>query len=204
VPDVRRVTRTPWREQGKGSPWVADAKRAGLIGSWESDSEFRVPCTADIAARLGIAEGDPCTRTDYLFTTQAEPRDDHHPVMLSTSWEPHDITGRTAVIAPEAGPMRGRGVVERMRAIGVEVVRTVEITGARPAREDEARRLAVPPTVWLLTITRTYHGIVDGAERPVETADLRYPADRYEAVYDIPLPRTATGDVDPSAVTGQS
>lgn len=187
LPEVRRITRTPWRKTGEGSPWAADARRAGLIGSWDAVTDFRIPAPEPVAVRLGVDPGAPCTRTEYVFTAQTDPRAEHQPIMLSTSWEPHEITGTTAVIAPEAGPYAGRGVRERMAAIGVDIVRAVEITGARPVREDEARRLEVPPSIWLVTIQRTYIGLVDGVERPVETADLRYPADRYEVMYDIPM-----------------
>lgn len=198
---VQRIVRTPGRNHAAGSPWLADAERAGLIGGWDSHSLFCVPAPDPIAVRLGIAPGDPCTRTDYVFTAKAGDGD-AEPIMLSTSWEPHAITGTTPVVAPEAGPYAGRGVRERMEAAGVEVTRATESIGARPATDAEARALGVAPAACLITITRTYYGIVrperreflggpvpgdDGQERPVETADLRYPADRYEVQYEVPM-----------------
>jgi GntR family transcriptional regulator len=49
-------------------------------GDGESRTDARVPAPADIAARLGLAEGDLCVRTTYEFLA------DGRPVQLSTSW----------------------------------------------------------------------------------------------------------------------
>lgn len=74
-------------------------------------------------------------RTRYLFRAEGEPS------MLSTSWEPLDLTGRTPVMLPEEGPLAGRGVVERMAAIDVIVDNVVEEVGARPGLAEEAMAL---------------------------------------------------------------
>lgn len=47
----------------------------------EGPIEVKVPAPADIAARLGVAEGELCVRTTYEFLA------DGRPVQLSTSWE---------------------------------------------------------------------------------------------------------------------
>jgi hypothetical protein len=39
----------------------------GRQGDWESRTDAKVPASADIAARLGIAEGDLCVPTEYEF-----------------------------------------------------------------------------------------------------------------------------------------
>lgn len=61
-------------------------KAVGKSGDWESRTEIKVPAPAEIAARLGVAQGGLCVRTAYEFLT------DGRPVQLSTSWEPHDLT----------------------------------------------------------------------------------------------------------------
>lgn len=79
-----RVVRSSAREQPQGSPFRTDMKALGKQGDWESRTDAKVPAPADIAARLGIAEGDLCVRTSYEFLA------DGRPVQLSTSWEPYD------------------------------------------------------------------------------------------------------------------
>ncbi len=67
-----------------------------------------MPAPAEIAARLGIAEGDLCVRTAYEFLADARP------VQFSTSWEPYDLTASTLAVLPEGGPHAGAGVVNRI------------------------------------------------------------------------------------------
>ncbi len=97
-----RVVRSSAREQPTGSPFRADMKAAGKQEDWKSRIDAKVPAPADIAARLGIAEGDLCVRTAYEFLG------DGRPVQLSTSWEPYDLTAGTLVVLPEGGPQAGR------------------------------------------------------------------------------------------------
>lgn len=66
----------------------------------------KVPAPADIAARLGIAEGELCVRTTYEFLA------DGRPAQLSVSWEPYDLTAKR--LPPPTherppGPSWGRG-----------------------------------------------------------------------------------------------
>ncbi|MGW4107485.1 GntR family transcriptional regulator, partial [Streptomyces sp. NPDC004976] len=93
-----RVVRSSAREQPSDSPFRADMKAVGRQGDWESRTEAKVPAPAEIATRLGIAEGEPCVRTAYEFLA------DGRPVQLSTSWEPYDLTAGTLVVLPEGGP----------------------------------------------------------------------------------------------------
>lgn len=173
-----RMVRSWVREQRGGSPFRADMAGLGRNGSWEHHTEAKTPAPPAIAARLGIAEGDLCVRTAYEFLA------DGKPVMLSTSWEPYDLTGGTTVVLPEAGPLAGRGVVERMAAIGVTVSRAVEEPEPRQATNDEAHLLGVPKGAQVTHIQRTYFND-DG--RPVETADVVVPAAYCEIVYEIPI-----------------
>lgn len=87
------------------APLVVAQRRAqslGRQGDWESRTDAKVPAPAEIAARLGLAEGDLCVRTTYEFLA------DGRPVRLSTSWEPYDLTAGTLVVLPEGGPTRER------------------------------------------------------------------------------------------------
>ncbi|CAM5408184.1 hypothetical protein STENM223S_09189 [Streptomyces tendae] len=68
-------------------------------------------------------------------------------MMLSTSWEPLALTGRTPVMLPEEGPLGGMGVVERMRAIDVIVDNVTEEVGARPGLAEELMLLGGVPAM---------------------------------------------------------
>ncbi|WP_030299059.1 GntR family transcriptional regulator [Streptomyces katrae] len=149
------------------------------ISTWDAQSTAKVPAPAAIAARLGITAGDLCVRTEYEFLDTGR-----RPVMTSTSWEPMAITGQSAVVLPDGGPLGGRSVIDRMAHLGIAVVRTVERPRPVQADRDQAQRLNIPAGSLALLIERTFY---DDGDRPVETADLLLPADRWDIDYDIPL-----------------
>ncbi len=76
--------------------------------------------------------------------------------MLSTSWEPLALTGRTPVMLPEEGPLGGMGVVERMAAIDLVVDNMAEEVGARPGLAEELLALGGVPGHVVIEIRRTY------------------------------------------------
>lgn len=175
-PERQRLTRSWYTSRRGGSPFHADMADAGMAGTWESSTE-RVPMTPAIAARLGAEPGDLAMRTIYTFMA------DGTPVTLSISWEPAALTTGTAIMLPEEGPHAGKGVVERMAVIGQVITHAEEMVSARPALASEAERLGVRPGGPVLTIARTYHT----DERPVETADIVIPVERYALVYEVPV-----------------
>jgi DNA-binding GntR family transcriptional regulator len=174
-PTLRRLTRSWYREQRGGSPFRADMEAQGRAGAWRSSSETTSAPPA-IADRLAIETGDPVMRTRYVFLA------DGQPVMTSTSWEPLAITRGTPVMLPEDGPHAGHGVTGRMAAIGITIELANEIVSARHVTAQEAAELQLPLGAVVTTIQRTYV-----AERPVETADIVVPVDRYELAYVIPV-----------------
>jgi DNA-binding GntR family transcriptional regulator len=70
-----------------------------------------------------------------------------------------------------------------MAVIGQRITYAEETVGARPALAAEAERLGIRPGATVLTIARPYHT----TERPVETADIIIPVERYSLVYEVPL-----------------
>jgi hypothetical protein len=103
-------------------------------------------------------------------------------MMLATSWEPLAVTDGTAITLPGEGPHVGKGVIERMATIGQHITRAEEIVTARPVLANEANRLQIALKATVLDVTRTY--ATD--ERPVETADIVIPADKWALAYQIP------------------
>jgi DNA-binding GntR family transcriptional regulator len=161
-PEMQRMTRSWYTDRPGGSPFRAAMNATGRPGTWESSTE-RVPMTPAVAGRLGAQDGEV--------------------VMLAESWEPAGLTTGTPVMFPEEGPHAGQGVVERMAVIGQHITHAEEAVSARPALAAEGQRLHIRPGAIVLTITRTYRT----SERPVETADIVLPVERYALVYEIPV-----------------
>ena len=118
----------------------AGAEHAGHAPrlSWEHQSE-RVPAPAHVARRLRLPDGDLLvTRTRYLMSA------DGAPVQLATSYEPAATTAQTPVTFPEQGTFAGRGVAERMQAIGIGVDQVVEEISVRAALSAKDAVLDIP------------------------------------------------------------
>jgi len=158
---------------------VADRPAARFV-SWEHHTELIAP-PARIARRLGTAAEAAAalvTATRYLMSV------DGQPVQLATSYEPAGLTEGTAVALPEQGPFAGRGVIERMRSIGIEVDQVVEDLSVRTSLLAEAAALAIPAGSSVMVVERAH---LSGGE-PVETADIVLPADRYQLRYRFAVP----------------
>lgn len=145
--------------------------------SASSRGSMTVPASADIAARLGIAAGDRVTRSTNRYDAAGRP------AMLSVGWEPLSLTGGTVSALPDAGPLAGHNIVERMASIGLLVSRSEETVEARACTPTEAAELEIDSTSTVLAIQRTYFA----DDRPVHTTDLIVPATRYRLVYDFPV-----------------
>lgn len=140
-----------------------------------------MPAPADLAARLGIEEGDLCVVTSYEYLA------DEKPVQVSRSWEPYALTGGTIVVLPEGGPLAGVGVVDRMAEIGITVGHSVEQPEPGQATAEEANLLGVQRGAPVTRIRRTYYS---DSGQPVETADIVVPAALCEIVYEVPVSRS--------------
>jgi DNA-binding GntR family transcriptional regulator len=175
-PRPRRIVRSGYRPAGPSTPFRQEQADEGSKGSWESRS-VQDTATLDVAERLRIEPGERVMRTHYLFRTEGEP------ALLSTSWEPLALTGRTPVLLPEEGPVGGQGVVARMAAIDVTVDHMAEEVGARPGLAAETAALGGVPGHLVIEIRRTYYA----SGLPVETADVIIPAEKYRAVYHLPV-----------------
>ena len=146
--------------------------------TWEHQTT-QGPVTPAVAARLGLPPAATVVTTSYLM------RADGEPVQLAISSEPAGLTAGTSVALPEQGPLAGRGVVERMRSIGVEVDEVAEEVSVRPAMLTEATTLAVQAGAAVLVVERIHYC---GA-RAVETAEVVVPADKFRLRYRFPVAR---------------
>lgn len=155
-----------------GEP-VAVQQRVARFVSLEHHTEEMAP-PLPIARRLRLpATPGLVVATRYLMTA------DGQPVQLATSYEPSALTEGSAVALPEQGSYAGRGVIERMRAIGVDVDQVTEEIAVRTCLLAEAAALALPAGAPVVAIERTHLA----AGEPVETADIIIPAERYRLRY---------------------
>ncbi|WFB07613.1 GntR family transcriptional regulator [Streptomyces sp. LX-29] len=175
-PVQRRLSRTGYRSPTRCTPFRQEQADEQSRGTWESSSE-RGAASTEVAVRLRIEPGEEVMRTRYVFRSAGEP------AMLSTSWEPLAVTGRTPVMLPEEGPLAGRGVVDRMAAIGLVVDNVAEEVSARPGLAEETLALGGVPGHAVLVVSRTFFV----GRRPVETADVVTLAERYRIAYHLPV-----------------
>jgi GntR family transcriptional regulator len=183
---VRQVPASKYLEHDRlhfpGSPFGLD-ESAGPGDhaprlTWEHQTEHIAP-PPGVARRLGAgAAAVLVTATRYLLTA------DGAPVQLAISYEPAGLTEGTAAALPEQGPLAGRGVIERMRSIGIEVDQVVEELGVRQSLLAEADALALPPGAPVIHVERVHLC----AGEPVETADIVIPADRLRLRYRFDVP----------------
>ncbi len=136
---------------------------------------------ANIAERLGIEEGDPVTCTRYFIRMGNPPQ----PVTSSYAWEPLAITGGTEIELPHEGPHAAKGVADRFAAIKIFVNQVEEKLDIRTPTVEEAKLLDIATNRPVVQITQTFRRVEKwGAEDvAVETADILFPADRYELRY---------------------
>ncbi|MCT2591954.1 GntR family transcriptional regulator [Streptomyces sp. N2-109] len=172
----RRVVRTGYRALGDASSFRQEQADERVKGTWESCSD-QEPASAETAVRLRLEPGAKVMRTRYVYRWDGEPS------MISTSWEPLSLTGRTPVMLPEEGPLAGQGVVERMAAIGLVVDNVVEEVGSRPGLAEETMVIGGVPGHAVLVVERTYFA----GGQPVETADVVVAADRFRYAYHLPV-----------------
>ncbi|MFF7162016.1 GntR family transcriptional regulator [Streptomyces sp. NPDC008086] len=171
-----RLVRSRRGERLDGTPSLVGLKERGKADAWDAHSQVRVPAPESIAERLAIGPGDLCVTTHYEFLAEGQP------VQLSASWEPMALTGGTPVVLPESGPLAGKGVVRRMRSIGVVVATVIELPRPARATRAQANLLGIGYGDLVLRIERTIYD-VDG--RPVETADIVIPDMRREVAYEF-------------------
>ena len=163
------------RLHNPGSPFGLPDPAGRL--SWEHQSEHAV-APPGIARRLGLRPGgDLVMRTRYLLTA------DGAAIQLVTSYEPVRLTGGTAVAGPEQGPLAGRGVIERMKAIGICVDEVAEEISVRPSLRSEAAVLAIAAGAPVLLVERAH--LARG--RAVEAGDIVTAAAGFRLRYRIPV-----------------
>lgn len=127
------------------------------------------PCDAEVAARLGLTEGDPVLHLVRLRCARELPiaKLTNH---LPTSYLPPGIGSLTA------DDLREHGLYELMRRRGVHLHSATQTVGARTATVAEAALLGEPRGAAVLTMQRE---TLDDNGVTVEYATHLYAASRY-------------------------
>jgi GntR family transcriptional regulator len=152
--------------------YIAEAERAGRQVDVELETTT-VQVDERIAERLGVREGDLATQTRYLI------RMNGMAVTSSVSWEPLSITGGTEIERPHEGPYADKGIVPRFDAIGYNVTVVEEVLDIRMPHDDEPNILGISTVQPVVEIKQTFLS----GETPIETADIVFPANRYQLHY---------------------
>lgn len=141
-----------------------DLARAGGAPTTAVLELVREPASPDVAAALGLAEGEEVTRVVRLRSTNGEP------LALLTNHLP----GRFAVTEED---LADHGLYQHLRAQGVHLRVAHQRIGARLALAREAKLLDEGPRTALLTMERTAY---DDYGSVVEHGTHVYRASRYE------------------------
>lgn len=136
------------------------------------------PAPADVAARLGIAPGDPAVRVEALRTV------DGQPISLSTRW-------LDAARVPDhaAALRRTSSVTAALRASGIDdYIRVSTVIAARHATATEAALLTLDPGAIVL-VTEALDALPDGT--PLQHLVTRFAAQRVRLDIEHPDPADA-------------
>ncbi|MFF4018566.1 GntR family transcriptional regulator [Streptomyces sp. NPDC001843] len=124
----------------------------------------RVPASADVAAALGMAQGEEVTVLERLRYTHGRP------VASLCNYLP------AALIELDDARLESTGLYRMMRSAGITLHGARQTVGARGATAEEAAGLQEKEGAALLTMRRTAY---DDAGRPVEYGTHIYRASRY-------------------------
>ncbi|MFF4486182.1 GntR family transcriptional regulator [Streptomyces sp. NPDC001544] len=124
----------------------------------------RVPASADVAAALGVAQGEEVTVLERLRCTHGRP------VALLCNYLP------AALFELDDSRLESSGLYRMMRSAGITLHSARQTVGARGATAEEAACLEEKEGAALLTMRRTAY---DDAGRPVEYGTHIYRASRY-------------------------
>jgi DNA-binding GntR family transcriptional regulator len=129
-----------------------------------------VPAPAEVAAALGVPEGDDVHRVERLRLAHGEPMAyliNHLP---------------TGLLDLDTDRLEATGLYRLMRSAGITLHSARQAIGARGATATEAERLTEPAGAPLLTMRRTTY---DDTGRAVELGDHTYRPSRYSFEFQL-------------------
>lgn len=147
----------PYIRPNQGDAWGKEAASQGRAGTQRILFAGEVAAPAEVAAALGLTDGQPVILRQRLVLL------DDTPVEIASSYWPLDVAAGTALAA--AGKVQG-GAPTLLADLGYEPHGVTENVRTRPATPEELATLAMPDaSEWVLTLRRT---IADDSDRPYE------------------------------------
>jgi GntR family transcriptional regulator len=145
---------------------------------WQSRAAPQLSVPATVVHRLGLtgSRSARCVRADEEFEQAGRV------IAVRTCWEPEAVVGRTPVVLPGKGPQAGRGLRERLAAMGVRIGQVYETPVPILLDGDQASRLGAVRGSPATRIEQTVH---DRDGRPVHASDTLLPDGWWRLVYDM-------------------
>ncbi|QNS03367.1 GntR family transcriptional regulator [Streptomyces xanthii] len=147
-----------------------DLAAAGQRPETRVHTNILVPATAEVAAELGLAEGEPVHRVERLRLAHGEP------VAYLCNHLP------TGLLSLEDSRLEATGLYRLMRSAGLTLHSARQSVGARAATPAEAGHLGEAEGAPLLTMRRT---TFDATGRAVEFGAHVYRASRYSFEFQL-------------------
>ncbi|MFI9599634.1 MULTISPECIES: GntR family transcriptional regulator [Streptomyces] len=147
-----------------------DLEAAGQLPATKVLVNTVVPASPEVAAALGVAEGEEVHRVERLRLAHGEP------MAYMTNYLPPGL------LDLDTGQLEATGLYRLMRAAGITLHSARQCIGARAAEPAEAERLAEAEGAPLLTMQRT---TFDDTGRAVEYGTHTYRPSRYSFEFQL-------------------
>ncbi|MEW2045857.1 UTRA domain-containing protein [Streptomyces sp. NBC_00377] len=161
------------RGTGQGDAWAAEAAAQGRRGTQRIVHAGEVPAPADVAALLGVPEGEPVVVRRRLILLDDEPSE------LTDTYYPAAIAGGTRLAATAKIPGGALTLLAELGHVGVLV--REDVTAGMPDGE-ERRALRTGPEEPVLRLVRL---TLDQDDRPIQVDRMVMPALRQRLRYQI-------------------
>ncbi|MFF1441794.1 GntR family transcriptional regulator [Streptomyces sp. NPDC058295] len=161
------------RGTGQGDAWAAEAAAQGRRGSQRILHAGEVPAPADVAALLGVPEGEPVVVRRRLILLDDEPSE------LTDTYYPTVIAAGTRLAGTAKIPGGALTLLAELGHVGVLV--REDVTAGMPD-EEERHALRTAPEEPVLRLVRL---TLDHADRPIQVDRMVMPALRQRLRYQI-------------------
>ncbi|KRD00579.1 MULTISPECIES: GntR family transcriptional regulator [unclassified Streptomyces] len=163
---------TPW-DPGRGDAWAAEAAAQGRRGGQRIVHAGETPAPAEVAALLGVPEGDPVVVRRRLILLDDEPSE------LTDTYYPVAIAAGTRLAGMAKIPGGALTLLAELGHVGVLV--REDVTAGMPDEEERRalRTAAEEPVLRLVRLT------LDRDDRPIQVDRMVMPALRQRLRYQI-------------------
>ncbi|MEU9148426.1 UTRA domain-containing protein [Streptomyces sp. NPDC048349] len=177
-------TSTPYlapRAAGQPDAWTDEAGAKGRRGGQRIVEARQARATPEVAALLGLAEGQPVVVRRRVIELDGEPCE------LTDTYYPADIAAGTPLAGTAKIP---GGAVTLLAALGHVGVRVTEDVTARMPSAGEREQLGLGEAEPLLRLSRVTY---DATDRVIQADVMLMPAGRQQLRYEIRLAPSQPG-----------